>query len=154
MPRRKALIILQASRVRLIFQARTFMEQHCPRKKDLKLSLTTRWPVPRGHSWSMLIWFMVSVHCLHRDDYLGSLQGPSDTLKVTVGDPALHTHIPVCKIWGFFFPNCRSRSSESLLYICSAEWNANQSSTHSPLTTQQTLAKGCVHGAWRGRGEG
>lgn len=104
------------------------MEHHCPRKKVLKLCLTNSWPVPRGHTWGMLIWFMVSVHCLHRDDYSGSLQDPSDTLKVTVGETQ------------------RKRSG-----FLSNKWLIQTSAACSHRQPGKLLPKDCVHSALRGR---
>lgn len=139
MPRRKTLIHFTSIRVRPIFQGGTFMEHHCSKKK---LSLTKRWPVPRGHIWSMLIWFMVSVHRLHWDNYSGSLQGPSDTIRLLW--VILHcTHNLIGKMWGFFFQLQYCGSRILRVTFTESEWKTVQTNKLSSSFTTDNSANSC-----------
>lgn len=124
----KALIILQASHVRLIFHAGTFIEYHCPREKVLRHSQPNRWLVPRGHecSPSMLSWFMISVLCLCWDDYAGSSLGPKHHHKgYWRWSTTPHGHMD--KLWtDEFLTAALWIQDQSLQYIWSAELNLAQ----------------------------
>lgn len=91
----KALIILEASHVRVIFQAVTFIEHHRPREKVLRCSQPNRWLVPRGHQGtssalmcSADLWFQRST-CAEMI-MQAATQSPSTTIKGTGGDPSFH----------------------------------------------------------------
>lgn len=92
----KALIILQASHLRLIFQAGTLTEYQRPREKPLTHSQPNRWLVPRGHedtssarACSADLWFQRSAWT--EMIMQAAPWAPSSTIKVIRGAPPLHT---------------------------------------------------------------
>lgn len=89
-------------------------------EKSFWNTLTNRWLVPRGHSWSALIWFMVSLHRLYWDDYSGSPQGPNNTVKVT-GGVYNCTQGLIGKMWGFNSTSTQQKSLSRTSFQSKAE---------------------------------
>ncbi len=132
----KSLIILQASHLRLIFQAGTLTEYHCPREKVLRHSQPNRWLVPRGHedtgsarACSADLWFQRSAWA---EMIMQAVPwAPSSTIKVIRGAPPLHIQPYGEVVDGWVFNCCivdpsPHRGLGSLLCSRSAEFHTAQ----------------------------
>lgn len=91
----KALIILQASHPRLISQAGTLTEYHCPREKVLGHSQPNRWLVPWGHEDTSSAWACSADLWFQRSAWAEIIMQaapwtPSRPIKVIRGAPPLH----------------------------------------------------------------
>lgn len=91
----KALIIFQASHLRLIFQAGTLAEYHCAREKALGHSQPNRWFVPWGHEDTSSAWACsadLRFQCSAWAEIImqATPWTPSRPIKVIRGAPPLH----------------------------------------------------------------
>lgn len=103
---------MKAAHLRLIFQAGTLMEHHCPREKVLRHSQPNRWLVPRGHedsssarACSADLWFQRSASA--EMIMQAAPWAPSTTIKVIRGAPPLHIQ-PYGETVDRWVFNCRS----------------------------------------------